>query len=173
MNGIGSFSKGLSEVVSFWEDEKYDRALKRLEEVRKAWPGNPLLSVLWAKLVQLQEEPTHGLNEVKRVLQQAIELDKQSPAAAIELGHFLDNVEDDPQAATKAFAQGIAAARQLLIEGLLGQARSLIQLDKREEAVRCLVEAHQLADAERSSKKGPFTSRIEELLTELGQMQSA
>ena len=77
-------------------------------------------------------------------------------AAAIELGHFLDNVEDDPAAAAKAFGQGITAARHLLIEGLLGQAKSLIQLDKREEAVRCLVEAHQLADAERPNRKPWF-----------------
>src|SRR5262249_13629893 len=136
-------------------------------------PGNSHLNVLWAKLVQLQEKPTHPLSDARRALQQAIELDKQSPEAAIELGHFLDNVGDDPQAAAKAFAQGIAAARHLLIEGLLGQARSLIQLDKKDDAARCLIEALHLADAERSPKKGPFTGRINELLAELGMMQSA
>jgi predicted Zn-dependent protease len=173
MNGIGSFTKAVSDVTSLLEDEKYDRALKRLEELRKNWPGSAQLQVLWAKLVQLQDEPTHTLSDAKRALQQAVELDKQSPAAVIELGYFLDNVEDDPQAATKAFTQGITTARHLLIEGLLGHAKALIQLDKREEAVRCLVEAHHLADAERSPKKGPFAGRIEELLTELGQTQSA
>jgi predicted Zn-dependent protease len=173
MNGTGSFAKGLSDVIALMEDEKYDRAMKRLEELRKTWPGSAPLLVLWARLVQLQESPTHTLNDAKRALQQAIELDKQSSAAAIELGHFLDNVEDDPQTASKNFAQAITTARHLLIEGLLGQAKSLIQLDKRDEAVRCLVEAHQLADAERSPKKGSFTSRIDELLTELGQTQSA
>jgi predicted Zn-dependent protease len=173
MNGTTSFAKALSDVIALVDDEKYDRALKRLEELRATSPGNAQLNVLWAKLVQLQEKPAHTLNDAKRALQQAVELDRQSPAAAIELGHFLDNVEDDPQAAAKAFAQGITAARHLLIEGLLGQAKSLIQLDKREDAVRCLVEAHQLANTERSPKKGPFASRIEELLTELGQMQSA
>jgi tetratricopeptide (TPR) repeat protein len=129
--------------------------------------------VVWARLVQLQEKSTYPLGDAKRALQQALELDRQAPAAAIELGHYLDNVEDDPQAATKTFAQAIATARQLLIEGLLGQAHALIQLDRREDAVRCLVEAHQLAEAERTAKKSPFAGRIEELLTELGQMQSA
>jgi tetratricopeptide (TPR) repeat protein len=172
MNDTGAFSKALSDVMALWEDEKYDRALKRVEELRESWPGNPQLRVMWAKLVQLTDKPTHSLIDAKRVLQQAIELDKQSPAAAIELGHLLDNVEDDPQAASKSFAQGIVTARHLLIEGLLGQAKSLMQLDKRDEAVRCLVEAHQLADADRTSKKNPFAGRIEELLTELGQMQS-
>jgi predicted Zn-dependent protease len=173
MNDIGTLAKALAEVTALWEAEKYDRALKRVEELRKSWPGNSQVHIWFAKLVQLQEQPTHTLNDAKRALQQAVELDKQSPAAAIELGYFLDNVEDDPQAAAKAFAQGIAAARHLLIEGLLGQAHSLLQLDKREQAVRCLVEAHQLADSEPHSTKGQFTERIDELLRELGQMQTA
>ena len=173
MNGTASFLKALAAVMVYWEDGEYDRALKRLESLREAWPGNAQLQVLWARLVQLQEKPTHSLNDVKRALQQALELDKQSAAAAIELGYFLDNVEDDPQAAAKAFGQAITTARQWLIESLLGKARALIQLDKREEAVRCLVEAHHLADAEQAGKKGSFTTRIEELLTELGQTQSA
>lgn len=173
MNGSGSFAKALAEVTALWEDEKYDRAFKRVEELRESWPGNPHFHVLWARLVQLTDKPTHSLNDAKRALQQAVELDKQSPAAAIELGHFLDNVEDDPQAASKTFAQGVAAARQLLIEGLLGQVKSLIQLDKKDEAVRCLIEALHLSDADRSGRKSPFAGRIEELMTELGQMQSA
>jgi tetratricopeptide (TPR) repeat protein len=173
MTGIGSFTKGLSESLALLEGGKYDRALKRLEEVRKAWPGNATLQLLWARLVQLQDDPAHGLDDAKQAIQQAIEFDPNAPAGPIELGYFLDNVEDDPRAATKAYAQGIAAARNLLIEGLLGQTRALLQLDKREDAVRCLVEAHRLADAERTSKKGPFADRIEELLAEIGQTQSA
>jgi tetratricopeptide (TPR) repeat protein len=173
MTGIGSFTKGLSEVVALLEAQKYDRALKRLEEVRKAWPGNAQLNLLWARLVQLQDDPTHTLNDAKQAIQQAIDLDANAPAGSIELGYFLDNVEDDPRAATKAFARGITVARNLLIEGLLGQARALLQLDKREDAVRCLVEAHRLADAERAPKKGPFADRIKELLAEIGQTQSA
>ena len=173
MNGTSAFTKGLADILALVDEEKYDRALKKLEELKKNWPGSAQLQILWARLVQLQDNPTLSLADAKQALQQAVELDKQSPAAAVELGYFLDNVEDDPQAATKSFAQGIAAARLLLIEGLLGQARALMQLDRRDEAVRCLVEAHQLADAERSPKKNPFASRIEELLTELGQLQSA
>lgn len=169
----GSFIRGLADVRALQSDEKYDRALKRVEEMQKTWPGNAHLLVLWARLVQLQEEPTHSLNEVKRSLQQAIELDKDSPEAAFELGYFLDSVEDDPNSAAKAFAQGIASARHHLIEGLLGQAKSLIQLDRREDAIRCLVEAHHLADAERFPKKGDLTDRIEELLREMGQIQTA
>ena len=173
MSGTGAFAKALAEVAALRDGEKYDRALKRVEELRGSWPGNPQLQVLWAKLVQLQDHPAHSLSDAKRALQQAVELDRESPAAPIELGYFLDNVEDNPQAAAKAFAQGIAAARHLLVEGLLGRAKSLIQLDRREEAVRCLIEALHLSDAERSAGKSSFTARIDELLTELGQVPSA
>ena len=173
MNGSASFTKGLAEAMALRNEDKFDRALKRVEELQKAWPGNAQLLILWGRLVQLQDDPTHTLNEVKRALQQAIELDKDSPEAAIELGFFLDGVEDDPLGAAKAFAQGIAAARHHLIEDLLGQAKAFIQLDRREDAIRSLVEAHQLADAERHPKKGGLTDRIEELLREMGQMQPA
>lgn len=172
MNANLLFAKGLADVSSHWDEGKYDRALKRVSEMRKNWPGNAHLPVLFAKLVQLQDGPTHTLDDAKRALRQAVELDASSPAAAIELGYFLDNVEDDTPAAAKAFARGIGAARQLLIEGLLGYAGALIQLDEREEAVRSLIEAHRLADAEPSSKKRPFAARIEELLVELGQTQT-
>jgi hypothetical protein len=91
-------------------------------------------------------------------LQRAVELDKGSPAAVIELGHFLDNVEDDPQAAAKAYAEGVATARQLLIDGLIGQAKACRQLDKRQEFLRCLLEVLHLARFDAGSKG----SKVEE-----------
>jgi predicted Zn-dependent protease len=168
-----TYAKSLADVLTLWDDEKYDRALKRIEEMRKQWPGNPHLLVLAARLIQLQDEPTQTLNDAKRLIQQAIELDKQSPEAAIEFGYFLDAVDDDPTSASKAFAQGISAARQLLIEGLLGQTHSLLELEERDEAVRCLVEALHHADAEKPAVKKKYSERIEELLKELGQLQTA
>jgi len=128
MNATAPFAKSLADVLALLDDGKHDQAMKRIEEMRKAWPGNAGLLVLAARIIQLQEEPEHSLADAKRLLQQAIELEKHSPAATIELGYFLDNVEDDPASASKSFAQGIMAARQSLIEGLLGQARSLLQM---------------------------------------------
>lgn len=172
MTGTGSFTAGLSDVMSLWVDEDYARALDRVEDLRSAWPGNAQLLVLRAQLIQLADEPAASLADAQRALEQAVEFDPQSPAAAIELGHFLDNVEDDPQAAARAFAQGIATARRRLIEGLLGRARSLLQLDRRDEAAHDLDEAARLIDAEPAGTKGPFASRLDELLKELGQAQS-
>ena len=198
MTSTRSFKQGLSRVFRSWEDKQYDAALREVEELLKSWPGNAQLYILWASLVQLQENPAHNLDEVKKTLQRAVELDKQSPAGAIELGHYLDAVEDNPRAASKAFSEGIALARRLLIDGLLGQARALLQLDKREEAFKCLVESLYLAnlgypfEGEKSADagpdillrdpagrilalqlKGPLAIKIEDLLEEFFPKRSA
>ena len=40
------------------------------------WPGNAHLHILWAGLVQLQEDPKHSLDEARQALQQAADLGK-------------------------------------------------------------------------------------------------
>jgi hypothetical protein len=198
MSNLRGLKQKLSIISRLWEKKDYDTALAEVESLLKIWPGNAHLHVLWAGLVQLQESPTHDLDEAKQALQQAVELDKGSPAAAIELGYFLDNVEDDPQAASKAYAEGVATARRLLIEGLIGQAKVFRQLEKREEFLRCLLEVLHLAQFETGGKrakaeepgadilfkapngylyagqlKGPYAEQIEDLLSEVAANRSA
>src|SRR5579884_3552703 len=130
MSNLRAFKQKLAAVARLREEKRYDDALAAVEEMRKTWPGNGHLLVLWADLVQLQENPRHSLDEAKQALQHAMELDDSSPASGIELGAFLDNVEDNPRAAAKVYAGAVAAARQLLLDGLIGQAKALLQLDK-------------------------------------------
>ena len=153
MTSLRGFKQKLSTISRLWADKNYDTALAEVKSLLAIWPGNPHLHVLWASLVQLQEDPKHDLDEARRALEQAVELDRPSPAAAIELGHFLDNVEDDPQAASKVYAEGVEAARQLLIDGLVGQAKALRQLGKREKCLHCLLEVLHLARFETGTKK--------------------
>jgi tetratricopeptide (TPR) repeat protein len=191
MSHLRGFKQKLAVVSRLWEEKDYDTALAEVESLLKIWPGNAHLHILWASPVQLQEDPKHDLDEAKQALQRAVEFDKGSPAAAIELGHFLDNVEDDPHAASKAYAEGVAAARHLLIDGLIGQAKVFRQLDKREEFRRCLLEILHLARFERGPKRtkaaesgadiifespkghfhaiqltGPYAEQIQDLLSE-------
>jgi hypothetical protein len=170
MKNLRAFKQKLSTVNRLWERKDYVAALAEVEGLIEGWPGNGHLSVLWACLVQLQDDPKHDLDDVKRALQRAIDLEPSSPAAAIELGHFLDAVEDDPGAASRAYAGGVVIARRLLIEGLIGQAKALLQLDKREESFRCLLEAMHLM---RFEMKGPFAGQIEEVLGEVLSNRSA
>ena len=167
MSSLRAFRQKLSAISRLWEKEDYDTALAEVDQLRKSWPGNAHLMVIWASLVQLQEQPKHGLDEAKQALQQAVELDDSSPAAAIELGNFLDAVEDNPQAAAKMYAEGVVVARQLLLAALIGQAKVLLQLNKRKEAVRCIREAL------RVELKGPIAEDIEELLSEVLPSRSA
>jgi tetratricopeptide (TPR) repeat protein len=191
MSTLRGMKQRLSTVSRLWDEKDFDKALAEVESLLETWPGNPHLHILWASLVQLQEDPKHDLDEAKQALQQAVELDKGAPAASIELGHFLDNVEDDPQAAGKAYGEGVANARHLLIEGLIGQAKAYRQLDKREEFLHCLLEVLCLARFDPASKrnkseeigadiivqssghvyavqlKGPYAEQIQELLSEL------
>ncbi|MCI0684219.1 MAG: hypothetical protein L0Y71_19085 [Gemmataceae bacterium] len=196
MSTLRSFKQSLSAISRLWEEKDYDTALTKVEELRRTWPGNSHLHILWAGLVQLQENPRHSLEEARQALQQAIDLDKSSPAGVIELGHFLDAVEDNPQAAAKTYAEGVARARQLWLDGLIGQAKALLQLDKREEALGCVQEILHLLPFEprpkrdrseepdiiiRSSSgptfdvqaKGPFAKQIEKLLSDLFACRSA
>jgi tetratricopeptide (TPR) repeat protein len=188
----------LATVSRLWDGADYDNALAAVESLREAWPGNAHLHVLWASLVQLQEQPSHDLEEAKQALEQAVELDKGSPEASIELGHFLDNVEDDPEGALKAYAEGAATARRALMAGLIGQARAFRQLDRRDDFRGCLLEILQLARFEAGSKrnkpqeagadviiqsssgdvyavqlKGPHAEEVQDLLGELARDGSA
>jgi hypothetical protein len=198
MNNLRGFKQKLSIISRLWEENDYDTALTEVESMLKVWAGNPHLHILWASLVQLQEDPKHGLDEARQALQHAVELDKGCPAGAIELGHFLDSVEDDPQAASRAYAEGVTAARRLLIDGLIGQAKALRQLDKREEFRRCLLEVLHVAQFETGSKgskaddsgadiifkspvgrfyamqlKGPYAEEIQELVSDVVAHRSA
>jgi tetratricopeptide (TPR) repeat protein len=164
MRNVRTLKQRLSAISRLWAKEDFDAAIGEVDRLLKDWPGNGHLHVLWACLVQLQDNPTHSLDQAKQALQQAVELEKSSPAGAIELGHFLDNVEDDPQAASRVFSDGAAVARQLLIEGLIGQAKALHQLDKREDAVRCLLEALNVMHFQSASKRGKSEKNVPDVV---------
>lgn len=138
MKASRSFKSRLAKVSRLWDKQDHDAALTEVETMLGTWPGNAHLHVLKASLVQLQEETQYALNDAKISLKQAVELDPNSPEATIELGYYLDNVEDDPRTAEKAYAAGAAIARRFLIDGLIGQAKVYRQLNKQEEFLHCL-----------------------------------
>jgi hypothetical protein len=153
MNNASGFKRKLSIVSRLWEAKDYDAALAEVESLLATWPGNAHLHVLQASLIQLQEDPKYDLAEVKSLLRHAVELDRGSSAAAIELGHFLDTVEDDPQAAVKAYAEGVSTARNLLIDALIGRAKAFLQLGKRSECKECVLEVMHLSSYQSASRR--------------------
>ncbi len=197
MNKISTLKRDLARVSRLWKQQRYDDALNEVEALLQRWPGNAHLHVLWASLVQLQESSRYELGEAKEALAKAVELDKGSPAAEIELAHFLDCVEDDPESASEVYDQAVKAARRLLLEGLIGQAKSFRQLNRREDFHRCLLEILLLSRFEKGYRKtraaesgidlifgsstgffqtlqwkGPYSQEIQDLLNEVVAEQS-
>ena len=81
MSSLRGFKQKLATVSRLWEQKDYDTALAEVESLLKVWPGNAHLHILWASLMQLQEDPKYDLDEARQALQQAVEFDKSSPAA--------------------------------------------------------------------------------------------
>lgn len=188
---VQTFKRSLASVQRLWSAGHYDTALREVEVLLKTWPGNAHLHLLRAGLIQLQDEPTATLDDAKQSLGEAIALDEASPAAAIELGHFFDAVEDDPKAASKVYSKAIVQSRRLLVEALIGQTKTLLQLEKQDEALKCLAELVRLSQDASVSKRnkaanvpgiilrsangqvsmldmeGPYAAEIEELVKEV------
>ena len=93
-------------------------------------------------------------------------LQKEYPAGHIELGHYLDAVDDNPEEAVKAFAEGVNAARGFLIDGLLGQATALVQLGKRELALKCVMESVYLLNSAHAAEEDN-AEKVRNLLQDL------
>ena len=153
MSNLRGFKQKVSTVSRLWEEQDYDYGVSRSRVLAQSLAWECASARPLGKPGATARGSEARLDEAKQALQQAVELDKGSPAAAIELGHFLDNVEDDPQAAAKAYAEGVSIARQLLIDGLIGQAKAFRQLDRREDFLRCLLEVLHLARFEAGPKR--------------------
>ena|SRR5260370_38379095 len=137
-----SFEEGLDAIRRRWKHGDFVQALKEADRLLKRWPDNPRLLVMRASLIQLQESnQAPPLENAKKDLQRAVQLDDQSPFNLIELGHFQLAVEDDCQAARKTFDKAVRLCRSSLKEALLGQAEALSELNRRSEALALLAEA--------------------------------
>lgn len=75
-------------------------------------------------------------------------------------------MDDNPQAASTAYAEGIALARHILIDGLIGQTKALLQLGQREDGLRGLSEILQLMQFETGASRNKFIEQIEEVMSE-------
>ena len=134
--------KGLERVRKAEKAGRIDQALAELEKLLELSPENPALLLLRAELIQLGSETAPPLAEAKECLRLATELESDSPAGWLELGHFALAVEDDAQAAIRSFDQAIRRGRELLTEALAGKAKALAELRQREEALACLAKAY-------------------------------
>jgi predicted Zn-dependent protease len=170
MKSLKAFKHGLAKVKRDWLARRYDRALAEVNRLLQEWPDNPHLLVTWADLIQLQdshEGPT--LAEAKAAYQRATELDSESPAPLVELGHFLYALDDDATTANKAFSKAISLCKNLLTEALVGQAKALTELGFKSEALACLAEAYWYQSHNAQTTNGKVSKEILERLLEVAQ----
>lgn len=166
------WKQGLARVSRLWDRREYASALAAVDALLADWPGSAHLRVLRARLIQLQDDGGPPLSEVTADLRRAAELDPDAPAPHTELGYFLDAVKDDPAAAATAFAGGVSVARRALVDGLIGQAKALRQLDRMDEFRRCVTELLHLTGYD-AALPPRLAEELKELLGDLAVARSA
>lgn len=138
-----AFRAGVGRVRRHAAAGRYDRALAEAEHLLQDWPDHPVLLGRKGQMLQLQDSPRESvLDDAKAALMRAAEVDNQSPAAWIELGHFLYAVEDDAKAASECFRKAIELGNRLLADALIGQAGVFSELDRKSDAAGGLAQAY-------------------------------
>jgi tetratricopeptide (TPR) repeat protein len=171
MRTTALLKRGLTKIHRDWQAGRYGRALAAIDELLQAWPDNPRLLIMRAQLIQLQaNENAPALDQAKAALRRAVDLDEESPAALIELGHFLFAVDDNAAAASKCFTKAIALCKGLLKDALVGKAEALSELKRQPDALACLAEAYWLQSHD---GKSTTASRREEILERLEGLRQA
>lgn len=143
MRSKTSLKQGIAEAWRMWRRKQYDEALGLVDRLLETRRDNAQLLVMRAQLIQLQrdEDGSPTLDDAKADSNCAVTLDDQSPAALIELGYFLNAVEDHPEVASKYFRKAIDLCQKFLREALIGQADVLVDLGQRRAARDCLLKA--------------------------------
>jgi tetratricopeptide (TPR) repeat protein len=163
-----SLKKELAKIRRLCDARRFDRAFVEMDRVLKHWPDNPHALVLWANLLQLQEEDVGPpLEEAKKALHKATDLDEHGPMPLIELGHYLYALDDDSKEACKYFDKAIALCKRLLQEAYLGKAKALGDLERTDEAFACLAKAYLEA------QNGNKAANGREILAEMGELSQS
>jgi tetratricopeptide (TPR) repeat protein len=144
---------------------EYRLALDEVDRLLARHPDQPHLLITRAELIQLQEdeEGIPPLEAAKEDLQKAVALDENSPAALIELGHYLYSVEDNADLASRCFRKAISLGRSLLEEALIGQAEVFHEQGQDAEALACIAEAHSLRKRDKEGDR-KFFERLRSVL---------
>ena len=164
---VASVKRGITSIKTLRRQGRNDLALEEVDRLLEASPNAAHLLVMRGQLIQLQDDedgkPT--LDDAKKALKLAVELDDRSPNALIELGYYLYAVQDDTKAGAKYFQKAIDLSRELLGEALLGHAKALQELGRDTEALVHLQEAEQVVPHD--SRSEGFSGRLDSFRQEL------
>lgn len=132
---------------------QYAEALKEARSALAEGFDSSDVLILAATAGQLGDGEDCSLGEIRSWLEQAAAADPRNAEAHIELGHFLDAVMDEPQAAVYAFDTALAASVDRLDATLDGIVSSVDARDvQRNARLRALLDrAENQVSAVRSS----------------------
>ncbi len=118
-----NFKKQIDKVEDLYDKREYEKALKKLKSMRKRWKGNARLDVLFGKLVgqfisSEEDDDRLGhtrftMKDVRRAFSRAAVTDIDGK---LELGLFLDEIEEDNDAAKTVITEAVEDAAFLLAE---------------------------------------------------------
>lgn len=100
-------SEYIDELWALWptEGDATDEALLLADDAVAAYPNSARLWIMRGNLILLGSGNTHAPEDVLASYEQAIKIDPTYAAAYEEIGHFWDNVMDDPERAAPYFQQ--------------------------------------------------------------------
>jgi len=113
----------LSDVREIAKKGNYDGAIAALDKIDKSKIPNPLVNILYSRYIQLSETGQgRELDDVHKLLVEAVETDNESLRPHIELAFFHSAIQDDEVSASKEFLTALNIIKDSLsecIEGIL------------------------------------------------------
>jgi len=107
---------------------RYSEALEKIEKVEADGMVSAELLVWKSRILQLAEDGG-SLDEVEKTLVRAIELDESCAAAALELGWFRLNVQNDAKRALESFQAALKLQASANTEAITGLLKSIQELE--------------------------------------------
>jgi tetratricopeptide (TPR) repeat protein len=148
----------LDEVKRLYRSEKYDDALRIIEEAEQQTLVSPALLVWKSRCLQLTNNPKGDLADAQASLEQALDLDDEYAPALIDLAYFHLNVSDDAETALPLLRKALSISKDSITECVIGLGQCISETDSPNAA---------LAFLQRNAQLTIDSSKLEELKAEL------
>lgn len=128
----------LNDVGRLYRSEKYDEALRVIEEAEQRTSLTPALLVWKSRCQQLTDNPKGELADAQTSLQQALDIDEEYLPALIDLAYFFLNIMNDAEAASPLFRKALVISTDNITEVVTGLGQCISETDSPEAALAFL-----------------------------------
>lgn len=146
MSARDSLHQKLKEIEKLSKQGNYEAALVKINDFLSEYPYITRLLLLKGEIIQLLDEdsPLAELKDARKAFELAMEVDPKSIEALLELAHFYSAVEDNDLKAIQFFDQTIQLCLMLLQEAYIGKIKTLINSERKSEALELIKAALKL-----------------------------